>query len=111
MLAMHSRNRVLDVELGAIKSEAEEWARHLQIADTLDNIQEQLNANAERLDVIERQKVLRSLVKEVLAGDGEITIRHSMPMTAGNGCSVDKLSSHPARQVPESRGCLLRRAA
>ena len=37
-------------------------------------------SNAETLDVIERQKVLRSLVKEVLVGDEEITIRHSIPI-------------------------------
>ena len=109
--AMHSRKRVLEAELGAIESEAKERERYLQIADTLDSFREQLKANAETLDVIKQQKVLRSLVKEVLVGDGEITIRHSMPVTDGNGCWVDKLSSHPARQAVESDGYLLRRGS
>ena len=58
---------------------------------------------AETLDAIEQQKALRLLVKDVLIGDGEMTIRHSVPLAKDNGCSVDKLGSHPARQVPNPK--------
>ena len=108
MPAIHSRKRVLEAELEAIESAAEERERFLRIAETLESFQDRLRASAETLEVIERQKVLRSLVKEVLVGDGEITIRHSIPMTEGSGCSHGKPASNSSRLSSEPQGYLLR---
>ena len=108
MPAMRSRKRVLEAELEAIENAAEERERYLRIAETLESFQDRLRASAEALDVSERQKVLRSLVKEVLVGDGEITIRHSIPMTGGNGSSHGKPASNSPRQDPGPQGYLLR---
>ena len=108
MPAMHSRKRVLETESEAIESAAEEQERYLRIADTLESFRDRLRASADTLNVIERQKVLRSLVKEVLVGDGEITIRHSIPLTEGSSCSHGKPASNSSRQSPESQGYLLR---
>ena len=55
--------------------------------------------------------MLRSLVTEMLLGDGEITIRGSAPMTEGNGCSANKLSPHPARRTPRFQDHLLLRGS
>ena len=108
MPAIHSRKRVLEAELEAIRSAAEERERFLRIAETLESFRDRLRASAETLELIERQKVLRSLVKEVLVGDGEITIRHSIPMTEGSGCSHAKPDSNSSTQSPEPQGYLLR---
>lgn len=108
MPAIHSRKRVLEAELESIESAAEERERYLRIAETLESFRHRLRSNAETLDVIERQKVLRSLVKEVLVGDEEITIRHSIPMPEGNGPSRGKPASNSSRQAPEPQGYLLR---
>ena len=108
MPAMRSRKRVLEAELEAIESAAEERERYLRIAETLESFRDRLRASAEALDVIERQKVLRSLVKEVLIGDGEITIRHSIPMTEGNGSSHGKPASNSPRQDPGPQSYPLR---
>ncbi len=108
MPAIHSRKRVLEAELEAIRSAAEERERFLRIAETLESFRDRLKASAETLKLIERQKVLRSLVKEVLVGDGEITIRHSIPMTEGSGCSHAKPDSNSSTQSPEPQGYLLR---
>jgi len=42
--------------------------------------------------VIERQKIVRLLVKEVLVGEDTITIRHSIPLPSG---SLDKEDQSP----------------
>ena len=73
--AIRSRKRVLEAELEAIETAAEERERYLRIAETLESFRERLRAGAESLDIIERQKVLRSLVKEVLVDEGEIASR------------------------------------
>jgi site-specific DNA recombinase len=39
-----------------------------------------LRSAAESLSVIERQKIVRLLVKEILVGEDTITIRHSIPI-------------------------------
>ena len=108
MPAMHSRKRVFATELEAIENAAEERERYLRIAETLEAFRDRLRTSAETLDAIERQKVLRSLVTEVLVGDGEITIRHPIPMTEGNGCSRGKPTSNSLRQSPGPQSYLLR---
>ena len=92
MPAIRSRKRVLEAQLEAIESASEDRERNLRIAETLESFRERLRAGAESLDVIERQKALRSLVKEFLIDDGEIMIRHSIPMTA----SVSPSHGNPA---------------
>jgi site-specific DNA recombinase len=42
-----------------------------------------LRSAAETLSVIERQKIVRLLVKDVLVGEDVITIRHSIPIPSG----------------------------
>ena len=98
MPALRSRKRVLEAELEAIETAAEERERYLRIAETLESFRERLHAGAESLDIIERQKVLRSLVKEVLVDEGEITIRHSIPVTESGSPSSGK----PAADSPQS---------
>jgi site-specific DNA recombinase len=39
-----------------------------------------LRSAEETLSVIERQKIVRLLVKEILVGEDTITIRHSIPI-------------------------------
>ena len=108
MPAMRNRMRVLEAELAAIETAAEQRERYLRIAETLESFRDRLRAGSESLDVIERQKVLRSLVKEVLVDDGEITIRHSIPMTEGGGYSSGNPPSNSPQQDPEPQGYLLR---
>ena len=98
MPALRSRKRVLEAELEAIETAAEERERYLRIAETLESFRERLHAGAESLDIIERQKVLRSLVKEVLVDEGEIPIRHSIPVTESGSPSSGK----PAADSPQS---------
>ena len=49
------------------------------------SVSERLRARADSLDVGQRQKILRLLVKEILVGKETITIRHSIPDSALRG--------------------------
>ena len=60
------------------------------------------------LNVIERQKVLRSLVKEVLVDEGEITIRHSIPLTESGSPSHGKPAADLPQRNPKPQSYLLR---
>jgi hypothetical protein len=63
-------------------------AAFLRLAETLTAFR----STAETLSVIERQKIVRLLVKDVLVGEDTITIRHSIPIPSGppqNGGSED----------------------
>jgi site-specific DNA recombinase len=50
------------------------------LTQTLASFRQRLRESAETLDVHQRQKILRLLVKEVLVNEGSITIRHSIPI-------------------------------
>ena len=54
MPTMNTRKRVLEAELEATGSAAEERERNLRIAETLETFRDRLVAGAETLDVIER---------------------------------------------------------
>ena len=55
----------------------------LRLAETLTAFLARLRSNAETLDVAERQRIVRLVVKEVLVGENDITIRHSIPIPSG----------------------------
>lgn len=48
--------------------------------ESLSEFGERLKSKANTLDVVERQKILRLLVKEVLVNNDSFTIRHSIPL-------------------------------
>jgi hypothetical protein len=55
----------------------------LRLAETLTAFLARLRSAAETLSVIERQRIVRLLVKDVLVGHDTITIRHSIPIPSG----------------------------
>ena len=59
---------------------ANDRAAFLRLAETLTAFLARLRSAADTLDVIERQRIVRLVVKEVLIGDDTITIRHSIPV-------------------------------
>ena len=52
----------------------------MRLAETLTAFLTRLRSAAESLSVMERQKIVRLLVKEILVGEDTITIRHSIPI-------------------------------
>ena len=74
------RQQALRAELQAIADQANDRAAFLRLAETLTAFLSRLRRAAESRSVIERQKIVRLLVKEILVGEDTITIRHSIPI-------------------------------
>jgi len=73
----------------------------LRLADNIEHFLSQLRKTADTLNVIERQKVLRLVVKEILVDDKTITIKHSIPFSNSS-------IAGDSNQMPEIPGYLLR---
>ena len=74
------REQLLKGELQSINSQIADREAYLKLAETLSSFLERLRVNAETLDILERQKIIRLLVREVLVDDNSVTIRHSIPL-------------------------------
>jgi site-specific DNA recombinase len=84
MPVLRQRQQTLSVELRAIADQTNDRAAFLRLAETLTAFLARLHSAAETLNVIERQKIVRLLVKDVLVGEDTITIRHSIPIPSGS---------------------------
>src|SRR3954454_1580861 len=78
MPGLRQRQQALSAELQAIADQTNDRAAFLRLAETLSAFLVRLRSAAETLSVIERQKIVRLLVKDVLVGEDAITIRHSI---------------------------------
>jgi site-specific DNA recombinase len=84
MPVLRQRQQALSAELQAIADQTNDRAAFLRLAETLIAFLARLRSAAETLSVIERQKIVRLLVKDVLVGEDTITIRHSIPIPSGS---------------------------
>src|SRR5215831_5794517 len=84
MPMLRQRQQTLRAELQAIADQTNDRAAFLRLAETLTAFLTRLRSAAETLSVIERQKIVRLLVKDVLVGEDTITIRHSLPIPSGS---------------------------
>src|SRR6266568_144778 len=83
MPALRQRKQMLRAELQAIADQTNDRAAFLRLAETLTAFLARLRSAAETLNVAERQRIVRLVVKDVLVGDDTITIRHSIPIPSG----------------------------
>jgi site-specific DNA recombinase len=75
MPELRKREQAIGVELSAIQSQLADRAGYLRLAE---------RATAKTLDVSERQRIVRLLVKEILVSNDAIVIRHSIPAPTGS---------------------------
>jgi site-specific DNA recombinase len=80
MPELRQREQGLRTELQAIVDQIADRAAMLRLAETLSTFLTRLRANARTLDIDERQRIVRLLIKEVLVADDAIVIRHSIPV-------------------------------
>jgi site-specific DNA recombinase len=84
MPELRKREQAIGVELSAIQSQFADRAEYLRLAETITSFLARLRATAKTLDVSERQRVVRLLVKEILVSNDAIVIRHSIPAPTGS---------------------------
>ena len=78
---LRQRERAMQAELQSIATQAQDRAAYLRLAETLSAFLSRLRSTAKTLDITERQRIVRLLVKEVIVSEDAITIRHSVPIT------------------------------
>jgi site-specific DNA recombinase len=79
MSPLLQREQAMNAELQAITNQTADRAAYLRLAETLSVFLERLRSNADTLDISQRQRIMRLLVKEVIVGKDLITIKHSIP--------------------------------
>ena len=95
---LRARETGLRGQLDALDAQLADQEAYLKLADDLEGFLTQLRASTNGADVPERQRVLRLLVKDVLAGPEKITIRHRIP--------IRERTSHgnQEHQTPDTEG-------
>jgi site-specific DNA recombinase len=80
MPELRRREKSLNEELNYIESDLVDQRSLLKLADNMENFLSTLRKSANRMSVIERQKILRLIVKEILIDDKSIRVKHSIPL-------------------------------
>jgi site-specific DNA recombinase len=77
---LRKRASALQTQLTALDAELQDAETYLKLTETLDGFRARLSTNAESLSTEQRQEIIRLVVREVLIGEDDITIRHSIPV-------------------------------
>jgi site-specific DNA recombinase len=77
---LRKREATLQAQLDALDAELHDAETYLKLTETLDGFRARLANNAENLTVEQRQQLIRLVVREVLIGEDDVTIRHSIPV-------------------------------
>ena len=76
---LRKREATLQAQLDALDAELHDAETYLKLTETLDGFRARLSTSAENLTVEQRQQIIRLVVREVLIGEDDVTIRHSIP--------------------------------
>ncbi|HEX5852738.1 MAG TPA: recombinase family protein [Solirubrobacteraceae bacterium] len=106
---LRKRETTLRAELDALDTELHNAETYLKLTETLEGFRARLTTNAEKLPIEQRQEIVRLVVHEVLLGDDDVTVRHSIPIPTGGqpGGSLLRSQSQGAQEGDQGR---LRRA-
>ena len=80
MPELRKREKTLKEEVNYIESDLIGHESFLKLADNMESFLGKLRKSADTMNVIERQKLLRLVVKEVLIDDERIRVMHSIPL-------------------------------
>ena len=78
---LRKQEHAVESELRSLEMASEDQSRFLRLAETLSEFRGKLRVRAETLDTVERQKILRLVVQDILVGSDTIRIRHSLPVS------------------------------
>jgi site-specific DNA recombinase len=81
---LRKREAAVQTQLDALDAELHDAETYLKLTETLDAFRARLTANAEHMTVQQRQQIVRLVVREVVIGEDDVTIRHSIPVPTGD---------------------------
>ena len=97
---LRKRSPEIKKKLGALEQEqqnlkvrAVEDKRWIEVSNSMETFLGRLNETAQTMAPVERQKLLRLLVKQITVGKDLITVHHSIPTGAARGSA--QLTSYP----------------
>jgi len=96
---VRKREQAIRTELNAIEDELADPAAYLRLAQTLTGFLTRLRETAKTLDVSERQRIVRLLVKEIIVAKDAIIIRHSIPAPSSSPTDRQPTSTRRGRRV------------
>lgn len=102
MPELKKREGALKTGLESLEMNLLDQQKRLHLANNIEELLKHLHQSANSLDLSERQKMLRLIVKEVIVSPKEIIIKHSIPII-----SSCKESNEPNYQLCTSRQRLL----
>jgi site-specific DNA recombinase len=108
MPSLRQREKTLRAELEAIADQINDRANFMRLAETLTAFLDRLHGAADTLDVIERQKIVRLIVKEILIGDDSIVIRHCIPVGLSSPPTGGSRTPGDGRETPNGGNYLMR---
>jgi site-specific DNA recombinase len=108
MPALRQRQQALSTELQLIADQTRERAAYMRLAETLAAFLARMRVAAETLDIAERQRVVRLVVKEVLVDDDTIVIRHCIPVLSGPPNGSTPQDAEASDGVDDGKSYLLR---
>lgn len=108
MPSLQQRERALRSELQAIADQTHDRGTFMRLADTLTSFLAKLRKNADTPDVIERQRIVRLVVKEILVGEDTLAIRHCIPVASRRPGPSGGRRQERQEKVPVKDGSLLR---
>jgi site-specific DNA recombinase len=82
MPALRAKQQTLHAQVDALDAQLIDQETTLKLAENLESFLGRLCDKADTASVLERQRVLRLLVKEVLIGPDRVAIRHRIPVTS-----------------------------
>ena len=91
---LRKKELFIKTELQALDAKMIDQEKYLQLVHNIDDFLARIHKSAEALDVLERQKVLRLIAKEILVGPDTVTIKHSIQ--AGISPSPPTTPNRPA---------------
>ena len=97
---LRRREQGATAQLRSIADQTAERTATLRLAESLSAFLDRLRTRAQSLDIHERQRIVRLLVKEVLVADNTIVIRHSIPVHAPHPGDSDLPPPPPEGRSP-----------
>jgi len=79
---LRKKEASLKAELQTLEVKAVDQEKYRELAQTLEGFLGRLRQSAVSLDVLDRQRILRLVVKEILVGPDTLTIKHSIPVSS-----------------------------
>ena len=81
---LRRRQAAIEKELEGVALQALEKSRLTQLNASMENFLAALRQSAKNLEVVERQKVVRLVIKQIVVDGDTLTIHHSIPISRSN---------------------------